>query len=341
MNRKGIAAAFIFLVIFTVGYLLRKKEIPYQRNEGAVFGTIYHMTYQYSGNLQTEIEEELKRFDYSLSPFNKESVITKVNRNDTAAVTDSWFIAVYNKSKEISIETQGAFDPTVSPLINVWGFGFEKGGEVSAEVIDSLLQFVGIGKTRLEGSRLVKDDPRITFNFSAIAKGYAADVIGKFLEGKGIRNYMVEIGGEIVARGVNPSGRCWRIGINKPVENSTTVYGDIGETLELCDAAMATSGNYRNFYYKDGKRYAHTIYPRTGYPVEHSLLSATVLAGDCMTADAFATAFMVLGLEESLKLAESRDDIEALFIYAGEDSTDHVITTPGIERFSGAARNKK
>lgn len=336
-----MAAAIIFLAVFMGGYFLRKKDVPYQRNEGIVFGTVYHMIYQYAEDLQPEIEAELKRFDLSLSPFNKESVITRVNRNDTDMVTDPWFITVYNKSVEIHRETQGAFDPTVSPLINAWGFGFEKKEEVPAEKVDSLLRLVGIDKTRWEDNRIVKSDSRITFNFSAIAKGYASDVIGEWLREKGINNYMVEIGGEVVAYGTNPSGNCWLIGINKPLEDSTASVAGIQETVALCNAAMATSGNYRNFYYKDGKRYAHTIDPRTGYPVQHSLLSATVLAEDCMTADAFATAFMVLGLDESIKLAESRGDIEALFIYTGEDGSEKVATTSGIERFSRPVEKEK
>ena len=163
-------------------------------------------------------------------------------------------------------------------------------------MIDSLLQITDYEKVKLENGRVIKQDPRIMLSCSAVAKGYSVDVIAQLLDRKGIKNYMVDIGGEVVVKGVNPKNNLWRIGINKPIDDSLSVRQDLQTVLDLTDLGMATSGNYRNFYYKDGKKYAHTIDPRTGYPVQHNILSATVIAEDCMTADALATAFMVMGL---------------------------------------------
>lgn len=339
-NKKGIIAAVIFTVIFMVGFWMKPKHVPYQKNEGNIFGTIYHITYQYSQNLQDSILLELNRFDASLSPFNQESIITRVNNNDSSVVADRFFTTVFNRSKEIYESTGGAFDPTISPLINAWGFGFKKGEDVTPGEVDSLLQFCGFHKVALKDNRVIKADSRMTFNFSAIAKGFSCDVVASYLMEKGITNFMVEIGGEVVAHGVNELGQCWRIGINKPIENNSADAGEIEKIIDLCDAGMATSGNYRNFYYKDGKRIAHTIDPRTGYPVEHSLLSATVLAKDCMTADAYATAFMVLGLEKSREIVENDPDIEAVFIYMDEAGKDSVYMTPGIEKYTVGPQKK-
>ena len=180
---------------------------------------------------------------------------------------------------------------------------------MTPEIVDSLWHLVGMERVELLGGRLYKDDPRMTLNFSAIAKGYAVDVVASFLRGKGVENYLVEIGGEVVARGKNERGEIWRVGIDTPDEGNVA-GGEIDAVVMLDDAALATSGNYRNFRIVDGRRVAHTINPATGYPVQHSLLSATVLASDCMTADAYATAFMVLGVEKSMEIASRHPDME-------------------------------
>ena len=283
------------LLLATIWILVRKNNVPYHSINGLVFGTIYNITYQYDGDLKSEIEAELKRFDGSLSPFNDTSIISCINRNEEI-VTDSFFQTCFNRSMEISEETNGAFDITIAPLANVWGFGFKKGEFPDSMKIDSLLQITDYKKVKLVDGRVVKEDPRIMLSCSAVAKGYSVDVVARLLEKKGIQNYMVDIGGEIVAKGKNSRNGLWRIGINKPIDDSLSVNQEIQTILELSDAGLATSGNYRNFYYKDGKKYAHTIDPRTGYPVQHNILSATVIAEDCMTADALATAFMVMGL---------------------------------------------
>lgn len=317
-----------FLLLLVVGtiYVIRtnRQATPYQQEEGAIFGTFYHVTYQCDSSLQQEIESELRKVDASLSPFNTASVISRINRNEEVT-PDSMFVHVFRLSKEISENTQGAFDITVAPLVNAWGFGFRDGAFPDSAMVDSLLRFTGYRKVRLDASgRILKDDPRLMLTCSAVAKGYAVDVVAQLLSRKGVTSYMVDIGGEVVTRGLNPAGNPWRIGINKPEDDSLALGGALQATLHVTDAAMATSGNYRNFYYRDGKKYAHTVDPRTGYPVQHEILSATVLAPDCMSADAYATAFMVMGLDSACRFVDAKDGLEAYFIYT--DSAGQVRT---------------
>jgi len=241
-------------------------------------------------------------------------------------------------SMEISRETKGAFDITIAPLANAWGFGFKKGAFPDSLMIDSLLQITGYEKVKLENGKVVKQDPRIMLSCSAVAKGYSVDVIARLLDRKGIKNYMVDIGGEVVVKGKNATGDLWRIGINKPYDDSLAVKQDIQVVLNLTDLGMATSGNYRNYYYKDGKKYAHTIDPRTGYPVQHSILSSTVIAEDCMTADALATSFMVMGLEEAEKFCKANPMIDAYFIYSGENGEFKTYYTDGMKRYMPDAK---
>lgn len=310
----------------------RNNQVPYNSINGLVFGTVYNITYQYDGNLQKEIEAELKKFDGSLSPFNDSSVITRINRNEEI-VTDSFFQTCFNRSMEISKATKGAFDITVAPLANAWGFGFKKGAFPDSTMIDSLLEITGYEKVKLENGKVVKTDPRVMLSCSAVAKGYSVDVVAHFLDRKGIKNYMIDIGGELVVKGKNPKDSNWRIGINKPIDDSLSVNQELQTTLQLTDAGIATSGNYRNFYYKDGKKYAHTIDPRTGYPVQHNILSATVIAEDCMTADALATAFMVMGLKEAEAFANTYPQIDAYFIYSDENGEFKTYFTKGMEKY--------
>lgn len=321
MEKKKSRMQLLWLIPLIVGtiYIIRREQqTPYNNIEGLIFGTVYHVTYQYDGDLKPEIEKAFKRFDASLSMFNDTSVISRINQNKEV-VPDTFFINVFKRSMEISKETNGAFDITVAPLVNAWGFGFEKNKQVDSLTIDSLRKIIGYRKIALKDGKIVKQDPRMMLDCSAIAKGYASDIIAHLLEKNGVKNYMVEIGGEIVAKGHNNKKEAWRIGINKPVDDSLSQNQELQNILQLTNVGMATSGNYRNFYYKDGKKYAHTIDPATGYPVQHNLLSATVVAQDCMTADALATAFMVMGLEKAEAFADMHPEIEACFIYSDQD----------------------
>lgn len=322
------------LTLGTIGILARhNRPVPYQSTSGLIFGTVYNITYQYGSDLKADIEVELKRFDGSLSPFNDTATITRINRNEDI-LPDTFFTNVFCRSMEISRETQGAFDITVAPLANAWGFGFKKGTFPDTAMIDSLLEITGYPKVVLSAEgKVVKQDSRIMLSCSAVAKGYAVDVIAQLLEKKGIGNFMVDIGGEVVVRGENPKGNLWRIGINKPVDDSLAINQELQTILQLSNVGIATSGNYRNYYYKDGKKYAHTIDPRTGYPVQHSILSATVIAGDCMSADAYATAFMVMGLEDAEHFANAHPDIDAYFIYSDEQGAFRTFYTKGMDKY--------
>ena len=333
MKTKKSFLWLAFLILATIWILARRNQkTDFNTASGFVFGTVYKITYQCKDDLKPEIEAELKRFDQSLSPFNDSSVISRVNRNEEL-VTDSFFQTCFNRSMEISRETEGAFDITVAPLANAWGFGFKKGTFPDSLMIDSLLQFTGYEKVKLENGMVIKQGPRTMLSCSAVAKGYSVDVVAHLLDRKGIKNYMVDIGGEVVVKGKNATGDLWRIGINKPYDDSLAVKQDIQTILNLTDVGMATSGNYRNYYYKDGKKYAHTIDPRTGYPVQHSILSSTVVAEDCMTADALATSFMVMGLEEAEKFCKANPMIDAYFIYSGENGEFKTYYTDGMKRY--------
>ena len=334
--KKPSRARLLWLIPLILGtvYILRKENTapPYQQSQGLIFGTVYTMTYQYPEDLKVEIEQELKRFDASLSPFNDSSVISRVNRNEDI-ITDTLFENVFNRSMEISEETNGAFDITIAPLANAWGFGFKKGEWPNEQMIDSLLELTNYKHVALKEGKVVKEDPRIMISCSAIAKGYAVDVLAQFLQRKGIKNYMVDIGGELALKGVNPKKESWRIGINKPIDDSLSVNQELQMILQLTDLGVATSGNYRNYYYKDGKKYAHTIDPRTGYPVQHSILSATVVAQDCMTADALATAFMVMGQEEAEAFANAHPTIGACFIYSDDNGKFNTYITENMKKY--------
>ena len=331
---KSIRKNLIWVLLLTIGtvWILARKQqsLQYQKVQGAIFGTIYAITYQSDLDLKAEIEAELNRFDYSLSPFKEQSIISKVNRNEEVQL-DSLFINVFNRSQEVSKATDGAFDITISPLINVWGFGFKKGEFPDSTEVVNLLEQTGYPKIKLVDNKIVKENPEITLNCSAIAKGYAVDIIGDLLKSKEITNFMIDIGGEILAVGLNSKGNAWRIGVNKPIDDELSTNQEIELVVNLSDKALATSGNYRNFYIKEGKKYAHTINPKTGYPVQHNILSATVVAKDCMTADAYATAFMVMGLEESLNLINKTEGLDACFIYTDKEGELQTHLTPGIK----------
>lgn len=319
----------ILLIVGTVMIIYNQKNTPYQHDKGMIFGTVYHVTYQNSDNLNDQIVTELNKVDSSLSMFNKQSVITKVNDNQDIEV-DQMFGDVFTLARTVSADTDGAFDITVAPLVNAWGFGFKSGNMPSRHTIDSLRTFVGYKRVELHDSRIVKADPRVMLDCSAIAKGYGCDVVAELLRRKGIDNFMVEIGGEVVTSGISEKRVPWKIGVTKPSDDSLSVNNELQTVLNITDKAMATSGNYRNFYYKNGKKYAHTIDPATGYPVQHSLLSATVISDRCAKADAYATAFMVMGLEKAKKVLDRHRDLMAYLIYSDHKGEYKVWFSPSL-----------
>ncbi len=330
--KGGYLLSFLLAVVLSF-FTACTEQTEYYEESGTVFGTLYHIKYESSQLLTDSIDQELQRFNLSLNPFNPNSIIAKVNNNEPVAV-DAWFTEVFNKAQAISRQSDGAFDITCAPLVNLWGFGFKKMDEVTPEKIDSLRAFVGYQKVRLKGDQIVKADPRLMLDCAAIAKGYACDVIARLLERQGVKNYMVEIGGEVTMSGVNPTGTGWRIGINKPEDDQEGMRNGVEEVVQLNrKGGIATSGDYRNFYVKDGKKYAHTINPATGYPAGQNVLSATIVAEDCMTADAYATTCMVLGLERAQQLIGSLPDVDYFLIYADSTGTQRVAYSEGMLRY--------
>lgn len=319
---------FFMLLLFVS---CKEKQATYVEDRGEVFHTTYSIKYKYTHSLKPEIEAELAKFDDSLNPFKPTSIISKVNNNEEV-VLDSFFINVFNRSQEVSGVSDGLFDITVSPLINAWGFGFKNIDNVTPEMVDSLKAIVGYDKIQVENGRVIKSDPRVQINTSAIAKGYSTDVIADLLESYGVTDYMIEIGGEVTAKGVNDKGECWHIGIDKPIDDKAPVHRELQTIIKLCDKSMATSGNYRNFYVKDGKRYAHTINPKTGYPAESNILSATVIADDCMTADAYATVFM-LADTATIRSIALQEKLSYLLILDSEDNRSVIVKSTGFDKY--------
>jgi len=319
-NKLGLKQKFFIVLVFCLSIFSCKKETSYYQTTGEVFKTSFHIKYKYNRALDKEIRDCFDKYNLSLNPFNKESGIYKVNNNLPVEV-DDWFIAVFNKAMEVAEISGGTYDITCAPFVNLWGFGFQKvdKGTDIQQTIDSLKQFVGYRKVRLDGRKVVKDDPRLELDMASIAKGYSCDVIANLLESKGITDYIVEIGGEIHSKGKNPSGFCWRAEITKPIDDASSQVNERMEVVQLCDKSLATSGNYRNFYVKDGKKYGHTINPLTGYPIETNILSASVIYSDCMTADAFATVFMTKNVDEAAAIGDKIPGLDYLFIYADDN----------------------
>lgn len=307
----------VCLIVFTVIIIRNQKNMPFQRNSGFIFGTTYNITYQYSDDLNDDIIKVLNEVDASLSPFNDTSIITKIN-NNVGVKVNPMFKEVFQKALEVSKATNGAFDITVAPLVNAWGFGFKASDEVERERIDSLKQFIGYEKVKLVDDKIVKSDARVMLDCSAIAKGYGTDAVAHLLSSKGIDNYMVEIGGEVVTKGKNARQQAWHVGVAMPTDDSLCVDNELQTVLSLSNVSLATSGNYRNFYYDGNRKLAHTIDPKTGYPVQHSLLSATVLAPTCAEADAYATSFMVMGVDKAKEIIKKNGHLFVYFIYSDE-----------------------
>lgn len=323
----------LFLIIGTYLAITRKeeaKDIPFQYCEGAIFGTVYHATYQCDSSLNGKILEELQAVDQSLSMFNPNSIISQINSGKSNE-TDSLLRTIFHIAREVSQATDGAFDITVAPLVNAWGFGFKHGALPDSLQVDSLRQLIGWNRISLKDNKFFREDPRMVIDLSAVAKGFGSDCVAQMFRKHGINNFMIEIGGEVVTSGVSPKAKAWRIGVNKPQEDSTSTSNELQTILQMNNCAMATSGNYRNFYIDNGRKIAHTIDPKTGYPVQHSILSSTVIAPTCAIADAYATAFMVLGLEKSLQVLDKHPELMAYFIHTDKEGNYQVWKSPGIE----------
>jgi len=299
--------------------------------EGEAQGTTYHITYvdDQQRNFHAEITQILADFDQSVSTYQPNSLISRINKNDTTVEVDAYFTACFIKAKEIWKNTNGAFDPTVYPLVNAWGFGPGKKQHIEQQLIDSILTFVGFEKIELLGNKIVKTDPRVALDFNAFAQGYSVDVISAFLSSQQISSYIVEIGGEVYAKGTQPSGENWIVGIEQPIDNKVDSNPlIIGAILE--NKAIATSGNYRRFIVENGVKYAHHIDPKTGYPTKNNLLSASVFSSSCIASDANATGILVMGLEEAKRFLTLRPELQVYLIYSDESGAYQVYQTPGL-----------
>ena len=331
--KKRLVWQLPFLVLLIIGTVLiirQQQSTPYQKNAGLIFGTTYSVTYQCGEDLQEEIEAELKKVDDEFSMFNSQSIVARLNNGEQPELSND-FIDVFKLARQVSEDTNGAFDITVAPLVNAWGFGFKHEQMPSKEQVDSLRELIGYRYVTLKDKNITMQKPGMMLDFSAIAKGYGVDVVARLLERHDIKNYMVEIGGEITTRGINPERVPWRIGVNKPSEDTLNENHELQTILNVTDKSMATSGNYRNFYVKGGKKYAHTIDPKTGYPVQHSLLSATVLTDRCAKADAYATSFMVLGMDGAKQILERHKELMAYLIYTDNKGNLSVWYSPSLK----------
>ena len=300
--------------------------------EGLAQGSYYAVTYydEQGRNFQHEIDSIFHAVDMSVNLWVDSSVISKVNRNEEVTL-DSIFIDNFRIAQKAASLSDGYFDPTISPIVAAWGFSYKHGDTITPQLIDSLKQLVDYRKVRIENGRVVKENPAMTLDFNAVAQGYTSDLIAGFLESKGIKNYLVDTGGEIMAKGGKPNGKPWIVGIEKPAKNMNS--GQVVQTrIALCDKGLVTSGSTRKYVERNGKRYSHCINPKTGYPVEHQVLSVTVLAENSVWADALASICMVMGMEQSLPLIESLDGVEAYYIFINEKGEMETYATDGFQK---------
>jgi thiamine biosynthesis lipoprotein len=310
----------------------KDAELQKIQFQGEAQGTYYAITYFAADTLvtQDQIDSLLNDFDQSASLWVENSLLSRINNNDSEVLADQHLIELFNQSRTISEETGGAFDITVGPLVKVWGFWFKEPIKVNQQIVDSLLPLIDYKGIKIENGRIIKANPDMMFDFNAIAQGYSVDLTGEFLETKGIRSYLVDIGGEVLGRGKKPDGNSWVVGIEKPSIDIDSER-QLKATISVSDLAVATSGNYRKFYEVDGVRYSHTIDPKTGFPVNHTLLSATVVAESASTADGYATAFMVMGIDKARTFIETHPKLEAYFIYSGADGSLKTWMSKGLE----------
>ena len=298
--------------------------------QGLAQGSYYAITYYDSlnRNFQTEIDSIFNIVDQSVSLWNDSSIISKVNRNEPVKLNQI-FIDNFNIAQQASALSNGYFDATISPLVAAWGFSYKNGDSITPQLVDSLKQLVNYKAVHIENGNIVKENPNITLDFNAIAQGYTSDMIAEFLSSKGIGSFLVDTGGEIMARGCKPDGSSWIVGIEKPAANWDSER-TVQERIYLRDKGLVTSGSTRKYVERNGKRYSHCIDPKTGYPVEHNVLSVTVIAENSVWADALASICMVMGLEKSLPIIESLDGVEAYYISSNNQGELEIFATEGF-----------
>jgi len=327
---------YLFTILLLILSSCSDKPALIESFAGFAQGTTYSVVYENNKKLspevlKTEVEKILVDFDMSLSLYKDSSVISRLNRNEDV-VPDEYFRNVFQKSVHISEITDGAFDITVGPLVKAWGFGPDSQKNFSESKRDSLMKLVGMDKISIVNGRLVKTDSDIKLDFNAIAQGYSVDVLCDYFDKRGLKNYLIEIGGEVRAKGTK-AGAHWRIGIDKPVDDNNSPGETLQAIIRISDKALATSGNYRKFYVEDGIKYSHTIDPKTGYPAKNRLLSATIIADDCATADGIATACMVMGKEEAIVFIENHPEFSAYFVYSDDSGNFSTWYSESLKEF--------
>lgn len=311
----------------------QKKD--YYKYSGPIQGTMFNITFEWHEDLAPQIDSLLQSFNESLSNYDPNSQISKINNNQTDA-TDELVQEMLESSLLVYQNTDGAFDITVAPIVNAWGFAWDKTDEQempTTEEIDSILQYVGMDKVQISNGKVVKDCYETQFVTNAIAQGLSVDYVSDYLKKIGLENFLVEIGGEVYCYGNSNRGTPWRIGIDKPIEDSGYDNRENQIIINLSGRAIATSGNYRKFVENNGEKVGHSIDPRTGYFAENSLLSASVVSSSCMLCDAYATSFMVSGLEKSLEIIEKLENTEAYFIYQDDDGDVKFAYSSGFQEF--------
>ena len=316
------------LFVILAGTLLsastcENKDAEFMNVRGFIFGATYNIIYENSKKITTDdikrdVEKILHDFEKSLSSYDSTSLLNRINRNEDIKV-DAYIEEIYKNSVMISEMSGGAFDITVGPLIRAWGFGADRQKSFDEQKLDSLLNLIGMDKVKLTNGKIVKSNPNIILDFNAIAKGFSVDVVARYFNKLRIKNYLVEIGGELRTRGTR-NGNLWRIGIDRP-EDSNFMQGQLPlqAIMSITNKSVATSGNYRRFYIEDGVKYSHTIDPKTGYPIKNRMLSVTALADECGIADGIATVCMVLGPEKAKEFINSHPQFSAFMIYSGDN----------------------
>jgi FAD:protein FMN transferase len=336
-NRKKniIYSALLFIAIVAVWFYRKNQVQEPLKVEGQTMGTTYHITYfdKHKRNFKTSIDSLLSVVNKSINNYDPTSEVSQFNKSEKGiAISLPYLLPPIQKAQEVFQASNGAFDLTVMPLVNAWGFGAGKQLNPDSAQVDSLKSFVGFDKIRFTRDSVIKSEPKVQLDFGGIGQGYGADVIADFLKSKGIDNMLVELGGEGMALGKNlKSGKSWEIGILDP--NSTYENQFFKAYVSLSDKSFTTSGNYFNYREIDGKKYSHTIDPATGYPAHRAILSASVFTTDCITADAWGTALMVMGHEKAIALLKNHPELDVLLIYTNAEGKMETFITPGIKPF--------
>lgn len=310
--------SLIMVCCFLTGCCSVERQQFFGTTQGSYYSILYYD--EQNRDFGRDFDSIFKEIESALSLWDENSIISRVNRNDTAVVLNQIFIDNFNYAIKAAELSDGYFDPTVGPLVSAWGFHFKEGIEMTPEIVDSIRYLVGYRKVKIENDKVVKQNPNMTLDFNAVAQGYTTDMVGSFLASQGVDNFLVDVGGEILARGNKPNGALWSVGIEKPAEDKNDER-IVQEIVELKDKSIVTSGNYRKYVERNGKRYSHSIDPNTGYPAANNMLSATIICDDTAWADCLASICMLVGMEKAKEILATQKGVKAFFIYEEDNMT--------------------